>query len=33
MPLDTTVLRFDDLDQYLLLKNGNILYKISYRDG
>lgn len=33
MPSNTTVLRFDDLDQYLLLKNGNILYKIPYRDG
>jgi len=27
------VLRFDDLDQYLLLKNGNYLYKVPFRDG
>ena len=27
------VLRFDNLDQYLLLKNGNYLYKVPYRDG
>lgn len=26
-------LHFDNLDQYLLLKNGNYLYKIPYRDG
>ena len=27
------VLHFDDLDKYLLLKNGNFLYKVPYRDG
>ena len=27
------VLRFDDLSPYLLLKNGNYLYKIPFRDG
>ena len=27
------VLRFDNLDQYLLLKNGNYLYKVPFRDG
>ncbi|MGH0028218.1 MAG: hypothetical protein ACQGVC_00380 [Myxococcota bacterium] len=26
-------LRFDDLSPYLLLKNGNFLYKIPFRDG
>jgi hypothetical protein len=26
-------LKFDDLEQYLLLKNGNLLYKIPYKDG
>jgi hypothetical protein len=26
-------LRFDNLDQYLLLKNGNYLYKVPYKDG
>ena len=26
-------LRFDNLDQYLLLKNGNYLYKIPYQNG
>ena len=26
-------LRFDDLQQYLLLKNGNYLYKVPFRDG
>ena len=26
-------LRFDNLNQYLLLKNGNFLYKVPYRDG
>lgn len=29
----TEILRFDNLDQYLLLKNGNYLYKVPYRDG
>jgi hypothetical protein len=27
------ILRFDDLTPHLLLKNGNYLYKIPYRDG
>jgi len=27
------VIRFDDLSPYLLLKNGNYLYKIPFRDG
>jgi len=27
------VLRFDDLQQYLLLKNGNYLYKVPFRGG
>ena len=27
------VLTFDDLEPYLLLKNGNFLYKIPFRDG
>lgn len=27
------VLRFDDLHPYLLLKNGNYLYKVPFRDG
>ena len=27
------VLRFDDLNPYLILKNGNYLYKIPFRDG
>ncbi len=27
------ILRFDDLEPFLLLKNGNYLYKIPYRDG
>jgi hypothetical protein len=27
------VLRFEDLTPYLLLKNGNYLYKVPYRDG
>lgn len=27
------VLRFDDLSSYLILKNGNYLYKIPFRDG
>jgi hypothetical protein len=26
-------LRFDNLDQYLLLKNGNFLYKVPFRGG
>lgn len=26
-------LRFDNLGQYLLLKNGNFLYKVPFRDG
>ena len=26
-------LRFDNLQQYLLLKNGNYLYKVPFRDG
>ena len=26
-------LKFDDLQQYLLLKNGNFLYKVPFRDG
>jgi len=26
-------LRFDDLDRYLLLKNGNYLYKVPFRGG
>ena len=26
-------LKFDNLEQYLLLKNGNYLYKIPYKDG
>lgn len=32
MSSGTTVLRFDDLDRYLLLKNGNYLYKVPFRD-
>jgi hypothetical protein len=31
MPAET--LRFDDLARYLLLRNGNFLYKVPYRDG
>ena len=27
------ILEFDDLQQYLLLQNGNFLYKVPYRDG
>ncbi len=27
------VIRFNDLSPYLLLKNGNYLYKIPFRDG
>ena len=27
------VIRFDDLSPYLLLKNGNYLYKVPFRDG
>lgn len=27
------VIRFDDLSPYLILKNGNYLYKIPFRDG
>jgi hypothetical protein len=27
------ILEFDNLDDYLLLKNGNYLYKIPFRDG
>lgn len=27
------VIEFDDLDPYLLLKNGNYLYKVPFRDG
>jgi hypothetical protein len=27
------ILEFDNLDNYLLLKNGNYLYKIPFRDG
>ena len=27
------VLRFDDLERYLMVKNGNYLYKIPYKDG
>src|SRR5262245_26512106 len=27
------LLRFDDLQQYLLLKNGNYLYKVPFRGG
>ncbi len=30
---DPNRLHFDDLQPYLLLKNGNFLYKIPYRDG
>lgn len=30
---DTERLRFDNLSQYLLLKNGNYLYKIPFRGG
>jgi hypothetical protein len=30
-PVET--LRFDDLTPYLLLKNGNFLYKVPFRDG
>ncbi len=33
MNTDTNHLRFDDLQPYLLLKNGNYLYKLPYRDG
>lgn len=29
----TERLRFDNLKQYLLLKNGNYLYKVPFRDG
>ena len=27
------VIRFDDLKPYLLLQNGNFLYKVPFRDG
>ncbi|MGA1489182.1 MAG: hypothetical protein ACO4B3_09275 [Planctomycetota bacterium] len=27
------VLKFDDLTPYLLLKNGNFLYRVPFRDG
>jgi hypothetical protein len=30
---DSEILRFDNLDQYLLLKNGNYLYKVPFRGG
>jgi hypothetical protein len=30
---DKEVIRFDDLSPYLLLKNGNYLYKVPFRDG
>ena len=30
---DTEILRFDSLDPYLLLKNGNYLYKVPFRGG
>ena len=29
----TEVVEYPDLDQYLLLKNGNYLYKVPFRDG
>lgn len=29
----TEVVEYPDLDQYLLLKNGNFLYKVPFRDG
>jgi hypothetical protein len=30
---DKEILRFDNLDAYLLLKNGNFLYKVPFRGG
>ncbi len=30
---ESEVLRFDDLNPHLLLKNGNFLYKVPYKDG
>ena len=33
MQRDPEVLTFKDLEPYLLLKNGNFLYKIPYQDG
>ncbi|MFO7536022.1 MAG: hypothetical protein R6X19_10155 [Kiritimatiellia bacterium] len=30
---DKEILRFDNLGQYLLLKNGNYLYKVPFRNG
>lgn len=30
--MSTETLRFDDLEPFLLLKNGNYLYKVPYRD-
>lgn len=33
MSTSREVLRFDDLDPYLLLKNGNFLYKVPFREG
>jgi hypothetical protein len=32
-PRMTERLRFDNLDQHLLLKNGNYLYKVPFRGG
>ena len=31
--MSSEILKFDNLDDYLLLKNGNYLYKIPFRDG
>ena len=31
--MNRETLRFDNLQQYLLLKNGNYLYKVPFRDG
>jgi hypothetical protein len=33
MPEPRTALRFENLEQYLLLKNGNYLYKVPYKGG
>ena len=33
MAKDGETLVFDDLDPHLLLKNGNFLYKVPFRDG
>lgn len=31
--MKTVTLRFDDLERYLFLRNGNVLYKIPFRGG